>query len=201
MKTNFSPGTFFELSGFEHKNIFNLEHVWEVLPKISEYIKNNSSEAITIGEGTVIEEGAFIKGPAIIGKNCLIRHGAYIRENVIIGDNSLIGHSVEIKNSVVLNNSHISHFNYIGDSIIGNDVNLSGGSITANFRLDGASVMIKNDEEQFETGLAKLGAIVGDGSRIGVNSVLNPGTILSKNSKVYPLTSVFGVHLNEKTIK
>lgn len=201
MKSNFSPSTFFELSNLEHKEIFEVKNAWEALSKIADYINNNSSSKITIGEGTVIEEGVYIKGPAIIGKNCLIRHGAYIRENVIIGDNALIGHSVELKNSIVLNDSHIAHFNYIGDSIIGNDVNLSGGAITANFRLDGNSIKIKDGDEQLETNLTKLGAIVGDGSRIGVNSVLNPGTILAKNSKVYPLTSVYGVHLNEEIIK
>lgn len=201
MKNNFSPSIFLELEGFEYKEIFEVENIWEALSKISLYIKNNSSREITIGEGTLVEEGAFIKGPAIIGKNCLIRHGAYIRENVIIGDNALIGHSVEIKNSIVLNKSNIAHFNYIGDSVIGNDVNFAGGAMTANFRLDGDKIKIKHDEEIFETNLNKLGAIIGDGSKIGVNSVLNPGTILAKNTKVFPLINVFGVHLNEEIIK
>jgi NDP-sugar pyrophosphorylase family protein len=201
MKTSFKPDLFFDISHFTHSSIFEVENVWNVLSQIGEFIKNNSSEKIILGEGTVVEEGAFIKGPAIIGKNCFIAHGAYIRENVIIGDNVKIGHSVEIKNSVILNDSSIAHFNYIGDSVIGNDVNFSGGAITANFRLDGNNIKIRHAGEEIETGLNKFGAIVGDYSRIGVNSVLNPGTILSKKTKVYPLTSVIGVHLEEEIIK
>ncbi len=201
MNHTFSPDFFFDVSSFEHKDLFQVENVWEVLSKISSFIKNKSSQSITLGEGTVVEEGALIKGPAVIGKNCYIAHGAYIRENVILGDNVHIGHSVELKNSIVLNDTHIAHFNYVGDSIIGRDVNFSAGAITANFRLDGATIKIKNEDEEIETGLNKLGAIIGDKSRIGVNSVLNPGTILSKNSKVFPLTNVFGVHLKEETIK
>ena len=200
MKSSFDPNLFFDLSSFSHKQIFDVENVWEVISKISEFIKNNS-ETVSIGEGTVIEEGAFIKGPAILGKNCFIAHGAYIRENVILGENVRIGHSVELKNVIILNNSNVAHFNYVGDSIIGNNVNLAGGAITANFRLDGESIKVKHNGEEIQTGLVKFGAIIGDSSKIGVNSVLNPGTILSKNSKVYPLTNVFGVHLNEETIK
>jgi UDP-N-acetylglucosamine diphosphorylase / glucose-1-phosphate thymidylyltransferase / UDP-N-acetylgalactosamine diphosphorylase / glucosamine-1-phosphate N-acetyltransferase / galactosamine-1-phosphate N-acetyltransferase len=201
MKNDFSAGSFFDLSGFEHRELFEVENIWEVLSKITGYIKSKTHENILIGEGSTVEEGAFMKGPAIIGKNTLIRHGAYIRENVIVGDNCIIGHSVEIKNSVILNGARIAHFNYIGDSIIGNDVNFAGGTITANFRLDGANVGIKHNGEIIETGLPKLGAIIGDGSKIGVNAVLNPGTILSKNTKVFPLVSVSGVHLQEEYIK
>lgn len=201
MKNTFNPNIFFDLSSFGHKDLFQLESVWEVLSNISSFIKNNSSQSVTLGEGTVVEEGALIKGPAIIGKNCFIAHGAYIRENVILGDNVKIGHATEVKNSIILNDTNISHFNYVGDSLVGGNVNFAGGAITANFRLDGANIIVKHDGEEFETGLAKFGAIIGDNSRIGVNSVLNPGTILSKNSKIFPLTSVVGVHLNEETIK
>lgn len=202
MKNTFSPGAFFDLSSFNYKELFNVDNVWEVLPKIVEFVLNNNRlKPVLIGSGTIVEEGALIKGPAIIGDNCFIAHGAYIRDGVIIGNDVKVGHSVEIKNSIVLNNSRIAHFNYIGDSIIGNDVNFAGGAITANFRLDGAKIKIKNNDKKIETNLTKFGAIVGDGSKIGVNVVLNPGTILSKNTKVFPLTSVFGIHLNEETIK
>lgn len=202
MKNTFSPDKFFDLSSFQYKEIFDVENIWEVLPKIAEFVVENAHlNPVLIGSGTIIEEGALIKGPAIIGDNCFIAHGAYIRDGVIIGNDVKVGHSVEIKNSIVLNNSRIAHFNYIGDSIIGNDVNFAGGTITANFRLDGAKIKIKHDGQEIETGLTKFGAIVGDGSKIGVNVVLNPGTILSKNTKVFPLTSVFGIHLDEETIK
>lgn len=202
MKNTFAPSAFFDLSGFKYKEIFQVENVWEVLPKIAQFVLENTAlKPVLIGEGTVIEEGAFIKGPAIIGDNCFIANGAYIRDGAIIGNRVRVGHSVEIKNSVILNNARIAHFNYVGDSIIGADVNFAGGAITANFRLDGAKIKIKHNGQELETGLAKFGAIVGDSSKIGVNAVLNPGTILSKNTKVFPLTSVFGIHLDEETIK
>ena len=200
MKNDFLPSVFFDLADFEHRQLFDVQNVWEIISKISEYIKNKSSEAVVLGEGTVVEEGALIKGPAIIGKNAFIAHGAYIREGAIIGDNVKIGHSVEVKNSVILNNTSVAHLNYVGDSIIGNNVNIGGGAIIANFRLDGQTIKIKHNGEEIETNLKKFGAIVGDNSKIGVNCVLNPGTIISKNSRVFPLTSVFGVH-NEETIK
>lgn len=201
MKNTFNPNFFLDLSSFEHKDLFQVENVWEVLSRIGEFIKNSHGEKVVIGEGTTVEEGALVKGPAIIGKNCFIAHGAYVRENVILGDNVKIGHATEVKNSIILNNTNISHFNYVGDSLVGSNVNFAGGAITANFRLDGANIIIKHEGEIYETGLTKFGAIIGDNSRIGVNSVLNPGTILSKNSKIFPLTSVVGVHLNEETIK
>ena len=202
MKSAFAPSSFFDLSNFEHKSIFEVENVWEVIPKIADFIlKNNGPEPVVMGKGTVVEEGALIKGPAIIGNSCFIAQGAYIRAGVIIGNNVKIGHSVEVKNSIILNNTRIAHFNYIGDSIIGNDVNFAGGAITANFRLDGEKIRIKHGGAKIEIGLTKFGVVVGDSSKIGVNVVLNPGTILSRNSKVFPLTSVFGTHLTEEIIK
>lgn len=200
MKNDFSPSVFFDLSNFKYSELFETKNVWEVIPKILDFIKNNSDQPVILGQGTQVEEGALIKGPAIIGNSCFIAHGAYIREGAIIGDNVKIGHSVEVKNSIILNNTSVAHLNYVGDSIIGGDVNIGGGVVTANFRLDGQTVKIKYQDGEVETNLKKFGAIVGDGSKIGVNSVLNPGTILSKNSKVFPLTSVFGVH-NEEIIK
>ena len=199
----FAPGDFFNLAGFEHTKIFEgVEAVWEVLPKLAPYISaQTGGEKVIIGDGTVVEEGAFIKGPAIIGKNCFIAHGAYIRENVILGDNVHIGHSVEVKNSIVLGNTAIAHLNYVGDSIVGNNVNIGGGAKTANFRLDGETISVKRGEERIETGLLKLGAIIGDNAKIGVNTVLNPGTVLGKGCMVYPLVSVFGVYEDGQIIK
>lgn len=198
MVNSFSKELFFDLSNFAHSQIFDgIEHVWEVLPRLAAYVKDKPA----IGEGTIIEEGAFVKGPAIIGKNCVITHGAYIRENVIIGDNVHIGHSVEVKNSIVIGNSAIAHLNYIGDSIIGSNVNVGGGAKTANFRLDGKTVQVKDGEQTMDTNLLKFGAVVGDGSKIGVNAVLNPGTILGKNVFLYPLVSAFGVHKEGEVVK
>lgn len=197
MEQNFLPNNFFDLSGFPYPQIFEgVESVWEVLPKLAPFIKSQTASEqknIFIGEGTIIEEGALIKGPALIGRNCFIGHGAYLRENCLLGDNVRIGHGAEVKNSLVLSGSTIAHLNYVGDSIIGNNVNFGGGAIVANFRLDGQSVKIKvKDGVAIDTGLLKLGAVVGDNGKVGVNAVLNPGTILGKNCLVYPLTSVVG---------
>lgn len=198
----FEPRDFFNLEGFAHARVFDgVENVWEMLPKIAGYVKEISDGKNVIGKGTVVEEGAFIKGPAIIGRNCFIAHGAYIRKNVIIGDNVHIGHGVEVKNSIIIGHTAIAHLNYIGDSIFGSNINVGGGAKTANFRLDGKNVLIKVGDEVIDTGLPKLGAIIGDHSKIGVNSVLNPGTILGKGCFVYPLTSVFGVHGDGEIIK
>lgn len=128
---------------------------------------------IQVGEGTVVEHGAMIKGPAIIGKNCEIRSGAYIRGNVFIGDNCIIGHCTEIKSSIVMNNSNCGHFNYVGDSILGRRVNLGAGSVLANLRFDRKAILVGEEA----TGLSKLGAILGDDCQIGCNTVLNPGTL------------------------
>lgn len=212
-KFNLSKDIFFNLTNFRFSKIFSdMGYVWEVIPKIAKFIdmqfKNKEikpnfkkGKNIYIGEGTIIQEGAVIIGPAIVGNNCLIGHGSLIRENCILGNNVNIGHAVEIKNSVFLNNAVAAHLNYIGDSIIGNNVNISGGAILANFRLDKKSVLVRIGDKKIETGLQKFGAIIGDDCNIGVNVVLNPGTILGKNTVVYPLISVTGVHKNGEIIK
>lgn len=202
-KGHFKAKKFFDLSEFSFASIFSgVEFVWEVLPKIENFVAEYvGNKRVVIGEGTIIEEGAFIKGPAIIGENCTIAHGAYIRENVILDDNIHVGHGVELKNSIVLSNTAIAHLNYVGDSIVGSDVNIGGGAKTANFRLDGKTIKVKVDNEVIDTGLTKFGAIIADGSKIGVNAVLNPGTILGKNCLVYPLTSAVGVHEGGEVIK
>lgn len=202
-KIQFSPEDFFDLSSFVHAKIFEgVEHVWEVLPKLKSYLVDElHGEKTIIGEGTIVEEGAFVKGPAIIGRNCNISHGAYIRENVIIGDNVTIGHAVEVKNTIIVGNTAVAHLSYIGDSVVGSDINIGGGAKTANFRLDGKGIRVRFGKESIDTGLEKFGAVIGDGSKIGVNSVLNPGTILGRNVWVYPLVSVFGVHQDGEIIK
>jgi len=213
MNNNFQKEKFFDLSLFEYKDIFNeVNLVWEVLPKIKEYIemqfKSNilianykDKKNVFIGEGTIIQEGAVVETPAIIGKYCIIGHGSFIRRNCIIGNNVQIGHAVEVKGSIFLNDSKAAHLNYVGDSVIGNSVNISGGAILANYRLDRKTVMVIDEMNKIETGLEKFSSIVGDGSNIGVNAVLNPGTILGKNTIVYPLLSVKGVHKDNEVIK
>ena len=207
----FTPETFFDLIDFPFKDLFlGIENVWEVLPKMDEFIhkqfkngdiKGNYKENIYIGEGTMVHETALIVGPALIGKNVTIAHGSYIRGGCIIGDNINVGHGSEIKHTVLLNNSKVPHLNYVCDSIVGNKVNFGVGAVVANYRLDKQPIRIKMNGETIETGLRKLGAILGDNSSIGANAVLNPGTILGKGAIVYPLTSVTGVYEHEAVIR
>lgn len=211
-KQLFNAKTFFDLTGFEHCNLFKDEHeVWKSLSLLSGYIEQwfahptfkgtfDEKRKIYIGEGVQIEEGACMKGPAIIGPRCTIGHASLLRENCILGEGVHIGHGVEVKHSIFLNRAISAHLNYIGDSIVGSEVNISGGAMIANFRLDKKSVSVSYNGRKIDTGLPKFGAVVGDGSMIGVNAVLNPGTILGKKCVIYPLTSVVGTHANESVI-
>ncbi len=209
----FKPDKFFDLSSFQFKDVFeNLDSVWDVLPKINEYLEAlfkkkiavanyKDKKNVFIGKGSVVYDGVQILGPTVIGKNCVIGHSSLIRENCLFGDNVRIGHAVEVKNSIFLNKATSSHLNYIGDSIVGNNVNISGGAILANFRLDEKPVIVRSGARTIDTYLAKFGSIIGDNSKIGVNAVLNPGTILGKKSIIYPLVSVKGVHKDGEIIK
>lgn len=211
-RSKFHFSHYFDLRDFPYREIFgHSKVVWDILPELKSLVHENFAKKlktsnknlkdIFIGKGTVIEDGVKINGHVLIGSNCRISHAAFLRENCIIGDNVTIGHGVEIKNSVICNNSTVAHLNYIGDSVIGNSVNISGGAITANFRLDKRMIQIINGGERINTKLRKFGAIIGDGSIIGVNAVLNPGSILGKNTLVYPLISVKGVYKDGEIIK
>jgi len=205
--------SFFDLSGFDFGDMFDgKEFVWEVLPTIGQYIEflfarkilvsnYKNRKNVFIGEGSIVQEGVEILGPLIVGKNCLIGHASLIRENCIFGNNVHIGHAVEVKNSILLNGATAAHLNYIGDSLIGNNVNVGGGAILANYRLDKKYVVVRNEGKLIDTKLQKFSSVIGDESKIGVNAVLNPGTILGKGCIVYPLTSVKGVHKNGEIIK
>lgn len=209
----FSPEQYFNVKTFPYNTIFTGKtYIWDVLPLLGSYIESQfvkgklvanykESNNIYIGEGTIIEEGVYIKGPAIIGKNCFIGHGAYLRQNCLFADNVSIGHASEVKNSIVLSESAIAHLNYVGDSVLGSNVNFGGGAKTANFRLDGRTIPVKNDTMKIDTGLTKFGAILGDETKIGVNAVLNPGTVLGKRVHVFPLSLVYGTHVNDTVIK
>ena len=205
---DFSAEEFFDLSSFEHRAVFDgCQYVWQVLERLKKYLVRQSlgtkacpegvffdrPELISVGEGTVIEPGAYLRGPCIIGKNCEIRHGAYIRGSVLIGDRCVVGHATEVKHSILLNHAKAAHLAFIGDSVLGNDVNLGAGVKCANLRLDGTSVMIRCGEEKIPTDLRKLGAIIGDGCQIGCNVVANPGTLIGKGVRCRPLTNVSGV--------
>ena len=213
MEKQFNANNFFNLEDISFADIFtDCEFVWDVQKKLTSYIKEQFDSGkikanyknikyVHVGEGTSINDLAQIQGPAIIGRNCIIYHAALLRGPCLLGDNVHIGHASEIKDSILLNGAISAHLNYVGNSIVGNNVNISGGSIVANVRLDKKPVFIKNGEDKIETNLTKLGAIIGDDSVIGVNAVLNPGTVLGKHSVVYPLTVVKGVHSQSSIIK
>ena len=209
LMNKFSPNYFFDLTSFAHASIFDdCTYVWEALSKIKIYLQKATlgtievsipegvhlvnPELISIGKGTIVEPGAFIKGPCIIGENCEVRHGAYIRGDFIAGNHCVIGHATEVKNSVMLNKAQAGHFAYLGDTILGNTVNLGAGTKCANLKLDHNNITINIDGESFNTGLRKFGAIIGDGSQMGCNSVTNPGTLLGKQVFCYPCVNVGG---------
>lgn len=165
---------------------------WEILKKLEAFFSEKNG--VSLGEGALVEEGAVIKGPAIIGPRTVIRSGAYIRERVIIGADCVIGHGVEIKNSVLLDACQIAHFNYVGDSVLGNRVHMAAGSIIANVRITKGTVVVRlRNGASVDTGREKFGAMLGDDVEIGCNAVINPGSIVCKQSIVYPLVSWRGI--------
>lgn len=177
---------------------------WEVLKSIGEFIielgktlnpeiYELKGENIWIAKSAKVMKSACINGPAIIGENTEIRHCAFIRGKAIIGNNCVVGNSTELKNVILFNNVQVPHYNYVGDSILGYKSHMGAGAITSNVKSDKKLVVIKSDKEKIETGLKKVGAMVGDFVEIGCGSVLNPGTIIGKNTNIYPLSSVRGV--------
>lgn len=222
MTTDFlSPKSLFSLEGYQHLALFkDLHYTWEALLRINDYLKlyplGNIEvdlpssvylvhpELISIGRHSIIEPGAYIQGPCVIGAHCQIRHGAYLRGGVIMGNHCVIGHNTEVKNTILLNHAKAPHFNYVGDSILGNHVNLGAGVKCANFKLDGASVIVKFTREgvdyKFDTRLNKVGAIIGDGSQLGCNSVTNPGTIVGREAVIYPCLNVGGYIPDKKRV-
>jgi NDP-sugar pyrophosphorylase family protein len=212
MDKHYLNSKFFDISSFAYPDILGDGSPWQSISLLSPFILELFAKGtltanylekkyVFVGENTVIHPSVEIEGPALIGSNCRIGHGAYLREGCVLGDNVNIGHAVEIKQSIILNNSVVAHLNYVGDSVIGNNVNISGGTIVANFRLDKKNIVIKTPEGEIDTKLQKFGAAIGDNSMIGVNSVLNPGTLLGKNTKVYPLKSITGVHEENAIIR
>ncbi len=175
---------------------------WEILPKIKDYINKlieqgipnfkKISDNVLVGENVKIYDTVTIEGPAIIGSNTEIRPGAFIRGSVITGSGCVIGNSSELKNCVLLNKVQVPHYNYVGDSVLGNRAHMGAGSICSNLKSDGKPVVIHADKD-YETGLRKIGGILADGADIGCGCVLNPGTVIGKNTSVYPLNALRGV--------
>ena len=182
----------------------NLTYPWEALPKIADYIielgnkldpekYEKKGENIWIAKTAKVYTSAYIAGPAIIGEDAEIRHCAFIRGKVIVGNGAVVGNSTELKNVILFNKVQVPHYNYVGDSILGYKSHLGAGAITSNVKSDKKLVVVKGKEEQIETGIKKFGAMVGDNVEVGCGSVLNPGTVVGKNTNIYPLSSVRGV--------
>lgn len=215
------PENFFDLEGFEFKAVFDgCEYVWDALKNVGRFtleyitsIDGNSQirgtvmdgayiedrDTVVIGEGTFVEPGAYIIGPAIIGKNCQIRNGAYIRGDVIVGNNCIVGHASELKNCIMLDTAQCPHFAYVGDSILGRRVNLGAGTKLSNVPVlsfkdektgKRPTIKITVNGKQYDTGLPKFGAVIGDGCQTGCNTVTNPGCLIGPNTLIYPNVSL-----------
>lgn len=187
------------------KDIFDgCDYPWEVLPKIKDYIiglgntldlsiYDKVDENIWIAKSAKVAPTAYIAGPAIIGENTEVRHCAFIRGNAIVGNNCVVGNSTELKNVILFNNVQVPHYNYVGDSILGFKSHMGAGSITSNVKSDKKLVIVKDGTDTYETGLKKFGAMIGDNVEVGCGSVLNPGSVIGRNTNIYPLSSVRGV--------
>ena len=177
---------------------------WEVLPEIGNFILEigktlpeeefeHPSEQIWIHRSVTVAKTATLTGPLIIDADTEVRPGAFIRGNAIVGKNCVVGNSTELKNVILFNTVQVPHYNYVGDSILGTHSHMGAGSITSNVKSDKTLVVVKDGENQIHTGLKKFGAMIGDYVEVGCNSVLNPGTVIGKNTNIYPLSSVRGV--------
>ncbi len=192
------------------KEYFNkYKYPYEILPNISKIIEeigNNLDlseydklkDNVWVHKTAKIYPTAYIEGPTIIGKNTEVRHCAFIRGKALVGSDCVVGNSVELKNVILFDNVQVPHYNYVGDSILGYKAHMGAGSITSNVKSDKTNVVIKGDIN-LETNLKKVGAFLADYVEVGCNSVLNPGTVVLRNSNIYPLSSVRGV-IPEKSI-
>lgn len=205
-----------------HKNLLDLSktcagelfsgvcYPWEVLPKIKDFILYLGSRLpeteykkiakdVWVSRESKIFDSAYIEGPTIIQKGSQIRHCAFIRGGVIVGENCVIGNSTELKNAVLFNSVQVPHFNYVGDSVLGYKAHMGAGAITSNVKSDKSLISINFNQQKIETNLKKFGAIIGDFTEIGCNAVINPGTVLGRNTTIYPTAMVRGF-IPENTI-
>jgi NDP-sugar pyrophosphorylase family protein len=214
-----APDDFFNLDNYGHKSLFydsRVVYVWDALKLLRDYLDQIIvseiqgqvmegayllGDKIFIGPGSVVEPGVVIKSPTYIGANTQLRQGAYIRGFALVGDQCVVGHATEVKNAIFLNGAQAGHFAYVGDSILGNRVNLGAGTKLANVKLSHANVVVKVAERTYETGLRKLGAILGDRVQTGCNAVSNPGTLLGPGCMVYALSLLRGYYPANTIIK
>lgn len=176
---------------------------WEVLPKIKDFIIalggslprdrfEERGEHIWVAKSASIFPSAYINGPCIIDEQAEIRHCAFIRGNAIVGKGAVVGNSTELKNVILFNKVQVPHYNYVGDSVLGYKSHMGAGSITSNVKSDKTLITVKSEQGNIETGLKKMGAMLGDNVEVGCNSVLNPGTVIGRNANVYPISMVRG---------
>jgi NDP-sugar pyrophosphorylase family protein len=194
---------FFDLEGCPIPGLFdNVQYPWEVLAQISalmeKLVQENKSAyrevapGVWIGAGTTVADTARFHGPAVFGRDCEIRPNAFVRGNVIAGDGVVLGNASEVKQAILFSGVQLPHYNYVGDSILGRGAHLGAGAIISNFKSTKEAVKVRIGDSVLETGMRKLGAIIGDGVEVGCNAVLNPGTLVGARALIYPLTSVRG---------
>ena len=193
------------------KEVFDKStYPWEILPQIKEIVAKvlesglegytEIMPGVLVGENVKIAKTAAIEAPAIIGKDTELRPGAFLRGNVIVGEKCVVGNSSELKNFILLNHVQVPHYNYVGDSILGDYAHMGAGSILSNLKSGGKNIVIHGDKE-YETGLRKIGGFLGEHADIGCGSVLNPGTIIGKNTQVYPLSMLRGCFPENSIVK
>ena len=181
----------------------NTEYPWEALDKIKDFIielgktlpedeYDEVSENVWIAKDATIYPNNYIGAPAIIGHETEVRPGAFIRGSALVGDHCVVGNSTELKNVILFDNVQVPHYNYVGDSILGYKSHMGAGSITSNVKSDKKPVTVKDEKEKIKTGRKKIGAMIGDRVEVGCNSVLNPGTVIGRDSNIYPTSCVRG---------
>lgn len=203
------------IKDFTIENLLNLDETiaaelfegktypWEVLPEIGAFVEklgktlspdeyDQVEENVWIAKSATVEKSAKIIGPAIIGKDAEVRQCAFIRGKVIVGEGAVVGNSTELKNAVLFNKVQVPHYNYVGDSVLGYRSHMGAGSICSNVKSDKKLVVVKDGSERMETGVKKFGAMLGDFVEVGCGSVLNPGTVIGRNTNIYPLSPVRG---------
>jgi UDP-N-acetylglucosamine diphosphorylase / glucose-1-phosphate thymidylyltransferase / UDP-N-acetylgalactosamine diphosphorylase / glucosamine-1-phosphate N-acetyltransferase / galactosamine-1-phosphate N-acetyltransferase len=215
--SDLSPRALFDLDGIDFADLFDgLEFAWEALRRLPDWMKAHvrseirgevapgafvAKEGVFVAEGAVVEPTAWVAGPTILGPGTVVRHGAYVRGNVLCGRKCVIGHTTEAKGSIFLDGAKAPHFAYVGDSILGRDVNLGAGTKLSNLKMLGKTVTLRWGDRVIDTGLRKFGAVIGDGSETGCNSVLSPGVVLGKGCMVYPCMHARGYHPSGTVLK
>ncbi|MBE5874669.1 MAG: UDP-N-acetylglucosamine pyrophosphorylase [Lachnospiraceae bacterium] len=202
---NITIGNLYDLKETIASKLFDgATYPWEVLPKIHDFILElgkslpediyeKKGEDIWVAKNAKVAPTACLNGPLIIDEEAEVRHCAFVRGNAIVGKGAVVGNSTELKNVVLFNKVQVPHYNYVGDSVLGFKSHMGAGSITSNVKSDKTLVVVKDADTKYETGLKKMGAMLGDNVEVGCNSVLNPGTVIGRWSNVYPTSCVRGV--------